>query len=82
MPVTIIDEKEAPAPPKFSSALTLMSLEVLNGLKKGKVARITPDEDETPRGVKQSLARIAKANNTKISLWEVDSVVYAKLAGG
>lgn len=77
--VTLVEEAKAPAPPKPISHLTQVSREALSGLKKGKVAQITLEEGETTRGVKQSLARIAKQQGKKLALWEVDGAVYAKL---
>lgn len=78
--VEIIDEKEAPAPPKAMTARAKESLAVINQLKPGKVARITPGDGQSTRGLKAGLTRVAKSNGKKVVTWDQDGVVYVKLA--
>jgi RecA/RadA recombinase len=78
--VTLVEETEAPAPPKPISPMTEVSLEVLRGLKKGRVAEIVLEEGDMPKSVTMSLYYNARQQGKKITVWLVDDVVYAKLA--
>ncbi len=76
----IIDEKDAPKPPKAVSKSAREVLELINSLKPGKVARVSPQEGQTVRGVKTSISRVASNNQKKIEVWSIDETVYIKLA--
>lgn len=78
--VQIISENEAPTPPKAMTRTAQESLAILQQLSKGKVARIEPGEGQSMRGLKSSLSRVASNNNKKITQWDVDGVLYVKLA--
>lgn len=56
------------------------SLEIINGIKTGMVAKIAPDGSKTPRGIKASLTRAAKSRDLKVQVWQVDGddSVYVK----
>jgi hypothetical protein len=70
--VEYIAEKDAPAPPKVLSKTAAESLRILQGLKDGHVAKVTPDADgQTLRGLKASFSRVAKNNGLKIQSYEV-----------
>jgi hypothetical protein len=76
----IISENDAPAAPKAMTRAAQESLAILNQLTKGKVARIEPSEGQSVRGLKSSISRVATNNKLKVSQWDVDGVLYVKLA--
>lgn len=78
--VQIISENEAPTPPKAMTRTAQESLAILNQLSKGKVAKIEPGDGQSMRGLKSSLSRVASNNKMKITQWDVDGVLYVKLA--
>lgn len=78
--VQFINESEAPAAPKAMTRAAQESLAMLNQLTKGKVARIEPSEGQSVRGLKSSISRVATNNKIKVSQWDVDGVLYVKLA--
>jgi predicted RNA-binding protein YlqC (UPF0109 family) len=80
MEYEIISESEAPAVPKAMTRAAQESLALLNQLSKGKVARIKPREGQSIRGLKSSISRVASNNNKKVTQWDVDGVLYVKLA--
>jgi hypothetical protein len=80
MKVTIINEQDAPTIPKASSKAARESLAVINRLEPGKVAKITPDEGQSIRGIKTSLTRVGSKNGRPVITWDDGSHVYAKLA--
>jgi len=77
---TIISEKEAPQAPGKVSKSQAEAQSIVSQLKKGSVARIEPDEGQTIRGLRANLSRAAKTNGVKIQTWDVDQVLYVKLA--
>jgi hypothetical protein len=77
--VEIVDAKDAPPPPRPMTKTAQESLAILNQLSKGKVARVTPDEGQTIRGLKASLGRFAKNQGIKAETWDVDGVLYVRL---
>jgi hypothetical protein len=78
--VEYIAEKDAPAPPKTLSKSAQDTLRMLHGLKDGQVAKVTPDEGQTLRGLKTSFSRVAKGQGIKIQVWGIsgDNHVYVK----
>lgn len=76
----LIDERDAPKPPKALSKSARAALEVIKSLKPGKVARVTPQDNQSVRGIKTSLSRVATNNEKKVEVWSIDEVVYIKLA--
>ncbi len=80
MQVTYINEKDAPQPPAPMSKGLAESVAVLQSLKKGQVAAITPDDGQTLRGLKASYGRAAKKAQLKVTRWDVNNVLYIKLA--
>jgi hypothetical protein len=69
--VEYIPEREAPAPPKPMTKSAQESLAILQGLKEGQVARVTPDKGRNIRGLKASLSRVATSQKLKIQSYEV-----------
>jgi hypothetical protein len=69
--VEYIAEKDAPAPPKALSKSAAETLRILQGIKEGQVAKVTPDEGQTTRGLKASFSRVAKGQGLKIQSYEV-----------
>lgn len=78
---TYLDASKAPRPGKKPTTKQgRASQELLAGLTVGTVLQIKPREGQTVRGVKVSLTRAAKSLGKTIETWDVDGVVYAKLA--
>lgn len=75
----IIKESDAPPPPKLMSASAKASLEIINALKPGHVAKITVPEGQSLRGIKSGISRVAKNNDKKVLTWDSDGLVYVKL---
>jgi hypothetical protein len=80
MKYDIINEKDAPAAPAKATKSQAEALSIVGQLKKGSVARVEPDEGQTIRGLRANLTRAAKSAGTKIQTWDVDQVLYVKLA--
>ena len=80
MKYEIINEKDAPAAPAPMTKGMRESSAILDQLKKGSVAAITPDDGQTVRGIKASMSRAAKRQGLKVSVYEVDGVVYVRPA--
>lgn len=83
MKFQIIDRKEAPEVGKPSSASKMMneSMELINALSKGKVARIDLEEGASARGVKSSISRAAKKLNKPVRNWQVNETIFVELLG-
>ena len=79
-PYEILKESEVPAPPKAMSASAKASLEIINALKPGHVAKVTPDAGQSLRGLKSGLTRVATNNGKKVITWSDDIYAYVKLA--
>jgi len=78
--VEYISDKEAPLPPKTLSKAAQETLRILVGLKDGYVAKVTPEEGQTLRGLKTSFSRIARGQGIKIQVWSIDGEphIYVK----
>jgi len=78
--VEYIAEKDAPAPPKPLSKSAAETLRIIQSIPEGKVAKVTPDEGQTLRGLKTSFSRVASSRNVKIQTWslEGDNFIYVK----
>jgi len=70
--VEYISEKEAPTPPRPLSKGAAETLRIIQGIKDGHVARVTPEESQTIRGLKASFTRVARGQGIKIQTWTVD----------
>lgn len=82
MKFQMIDRKEAPVTAKPSqSKMMNESMELINALSKGKVARIDLEEGASARGVKSSLSRAAKKLNKPVRNWQVNETIFVELAG-
>jgi hypothetical protein len=69
--VEYISEKDAPAPPRALSKTAAESLRILQGLKDGHVAKVTPEPGgQTLRGLKASFSRVAKNHGLKVQSYE------------
>ncbi len=80
MQVEYLKESDAPKPPKSLSKSAAQVLEVIQTIKDGQVAKVTPDEGQTLRGLKASFSRVANGRNLKIQTWSVegDDSLYVK----
>lgn len=78
--VEYISEKDAPIPPKPLSKSAEQSLDILHGIKDGYVAKVTPDEGQSLRGLRASFTRVATTQKMKIQSWSVDGedALYVK----
>jgi hypothetical protein len=52
----------------------------LAGVKKGQVGTLTPEANETVRGVALRISRAGKRVGTAVDAWAVDGVVYFKVS--
>lgn len=79
MAYEFIDPKDAPpAPPKPGSGRAQEFIELIESLPKNKVAKITPESDQSIRGIKVSVGRIANKRDIKIRSWDDQEFVYVK----
>lgn len=80
MQVGYIKESKAPKPAKSLSKSAAAALEVVTTLKDGQVAKVTPSDGQTIRGLKASFTRAAKAQKLKVQTWNVDDdpALYVK----
>ncbi len=55
-------------------------LEVLTTIKADQVAKVTPGDDQTLRGLKTSFSRVASTRGFKVQTWSVDGddALYVK----
>jgi hypothetical protein len=71
------------APPMPSknkaSAKAEFSRGVVRNLSEGFAAELTPEYDESTRGLRVSLAHAARDTDIKIKTWEFDGRVYVRL---
>ena len=80
MKFTVIDRSKAPEPPRPGASKNVAVYDrLVAALEPGKVARIEPDPNETPRGIKTSLARAAKRAGRQLRSWDHGNVVYVEL---
>lgn len=80
MQVEYIKESDAPKPPKPLSKSAARVLEVLTTIKADQVAKVTPGEDQTLRGLKTSFSRVASTRGLKVQTWSIDGddALYVK----
>jgi hypothetical protein len=80
MRVEYIKESKAPAPPKPLSKSAAAALDILMTIKDGQVAKVTPGEGQTIRGLKASFTRVATNQKMKVQTWNVegDEALYVK----
>ena len=76
----IINEKDAPAARAPMTKGMRESVAILDRLKKGSVAAITPDEGQSTRGIKASMSRAAKRQGVRLTVYDVDGLVYVRTA--
>jgi len=79
--VEYVKESEAPAVPRSMSKSAQETLKILLGLKEGQVAKVTPDEGQTLRGLKASFSRVATGQKMKVVSYEspeVPGVLFVK----
>ena len=80
MKFTVIDRSRAPEPPRPGVSKNVAVYDQLvASLVPGKVARIEPDPNETPRGIKTSLSRAAQRAGLRVRSWDSGSAVFAEL---
>ena len=77
--VVYLDEKDAPPAPKVMSKTAKENLDIINGLKPGKVARVEVSEGQTLRGLKSGLTRVATNSGRKVVTYDDGEYAYVKL---
>jgi hypothetical protein len=78
---SVIDASKAPPRTKASGRLKARMAQYdgfLAGVKKGQVGTLTPEANETVRGVALRISRAGKRVGTPVDAWAVDGVVYFK----
>ena len=80
MRVEYLKESEAPAPPKPLSKSAAAALEVVRTIKDGQVAKVTPEDGQSIRGLKAAFTRVATTQKVKVQSWSVegDEALYVK----
>lgn len=80
MQVEYLKESNAPKPPKPLSRNAARVLEILNTIKSDQVAKVTPGEEQTLRGLKASFSRVATRRGLKVQTWNIDGehALYVK----
>ncbi len=80
MRVEYLKETDAPPASKPLSKSAAEALEILKTLKDGQVAKVTPGEGQTIRGLKVSFTRVATTQKLKVQTWNVegDEALYVK----
>jgi hypothetical protein len=76
---SLVPANRAPRPPARRSPLAdrMATYErYVEGVKKGQVGKLVPDEDETARGVSRRIARAGTRINRNVRTWIADEVVY------
>ncbi len=83
MPYKYVEADKAPAKPvKYQASKSSEYFrEIILGLELGKVAAITPDENQSQRGIKISVGRAASSLDKKVTSWSIegDPDVYVAL---
>lgn len=81
--LVIIDASEAPKPARNSRLADRMVEydNFVNQVPAGKVGVITPDGDESVRGVSLRVSRAGKRLGKNISVWSDSSSVYFSIEG-
>ena len=74
----IMKEADAPKPPKPVSKASAEIVGLLQGLKDGQVAKVTPDEGKSIRGLKTSFGRVASGQGIKLQTWDDGTHMYVK----
>ena len=78
MEVEFIREQDAPKRPRPVSKTAAEILAVLNRLKDGQVAKVTPSDDRSIRGLKTSFGRVASNHGIKVTSWDDGTYLYVK----
>ena len=78
---SIINEKDAPVAPARMSKGAAEANGIIGQLKQGSVAKVTPDDGQTLRGLRANLSRAAKGRGVKLQTWDVEGDLYVKQLG-
>ncbi len=79
MKYRIIDASDAPGASKPVNKLRQAVTELVLSLEDGKAAVITPDREESIRGLKSTITRAGNREGKKVRVWDVDGKVYVRL---
>ena len=80
MKVELLDNADVPTPPRAMSKRAKEAHAIVAQLVSGKTAKVTPDKDQSLRGVKASLSRVATSQGKKVVTYDDGTHVYARLA--
>lgn len=75
----IIDAADAPPKPKEMTARARKSLDLLEALTPGKVAKVKVAKEDL-KGTRLSLTRVASINEIKVRVWEDGEFLYIERA--
>lgn len=79
MRVKMIDATEAPGAKPSVNRMRDQVTDIVRNLEAGKVAQITPDKDQSLRGLKSSFTRAGAREGVKLRVWDAEGRVYAGL---
>ncbi len=80
MKYELVDRKDVPDPIKPSQSKMMNdSMELINALTSGKVAKIEIEDGAKSRGIKSSLTRASKKLNKPVHIWEAENNIYVEL---
>jgi hypothetical protein len=80
----VLSAKDAPERPRRPGASAQRQREYeayVTGLGKGRVGRLQPGKDETPRAVAVRVSRAARRLGREVETWVVDGAVYFRAVG-
>jgi hypothetical protein len=80
MKYRLIDAADAPSASKPVNKLRQAVTEMVLTLEEGKAAVITPEKDESVRGLKSTITRAGNREGRKVRVWDIDGKVYVRLA--
>ncbi|NEL70297.1 hypothetical protein G3V86_24650 [Escherichia coli] len=80
MRIKMIEAAEAPRSGKPANKGLTEVTELIMTLEAGKVAVITPEKDQSLRGLKSRLTRAGNREGRKVNVWEVEGRIYCELA--
>ncbi len=82
MAVKYLDPDKAPAPPpKQGPSRADYFRQLLTDLPDDKVAEVTPEADQSIRGMKVSIGRVASGMGWSVRTWDADGKVYIQKLG-
>lgn len=75
---TVIAESAAPVVAKVAGQGEQQGHRILADLSAGKVAKVTPEDNDSIRALKRGITTAAKSEGKEVDMWVVDNVLYVK----